>query len=305
MGRRQKNRIALGCLLIIFAVFIFLNLPDKNLHLVFCDVGQGDAVLVSHYNKQVLIDGGLAENSGRLLSCLSSQMPFWDRKIEVVANTHPDEDHFGGLIEVVKRYRIDNYLHNGYTNNRSWRFEEFKDLLIDKNICSENIPRVDGFRVGKMYFESLFPFLDADQESGQLQTDFFDKKEECPRPVLKKETDNLNNSSIVFHLSFGDFNALLTGDIESRIEKILVWRKEIEPVEVLKIAHHGSKTSTSREILSAADPQLAVISVGKNSFGHPSDEVLQRLKEDQINFLRTDQQGTIEVVSDGSKWLVK
>jgi len=301
-NKRIRLRIIIGLLVVVLVVFFIINLPDQNVHLIFCDVGQGDAILVTYKNNQILIDGGLPQNYGRLLSCLSSKIPFWDRTLEVVVNTHPDEDHFGGLAEIVKRYRIVNFMHNGYDNSQSWRFEEFKKSLIDKKVCSKTNPPVDAFSIDKLHFEGHFSFLVKNQPSYQLQPKYFDKNKKCLQPEFKKETDNLNNSSIILQLNYGKFDALLTGDIESEIEQILVWRGLIEPVEILKIAHHGSKTSTTEELLSAADPGMAVISVGENFFGHPAEEVLERLKKFQIPFLRTDEVGTIEIVSNGHKW---
>jgi competence protein ComEC len=301
-NKRIKLRIIIGLLVVVLVVFVIINLPDRNMHLIFCEVGQGDAILVTYKNNQILIDGGLPQNYGRLLSCLSSKIPFWDRTLEVVVNTHPDEDHFGGLAEIVKRYRIVSFMHNGYDNSQSWRFEEFKKSLIDKKVCSKANPPVVAFSKDKLYFESHFPFLDKNQPSDQLQPKYFDKNKKCLKPEFKETTDNLNNSSIVLQLNYGDFDALLTGDIESEIEEILVWRDKIQPVEILKIAHHGSKTSTTEELLMAAEPEMAVISVGENSFGHPAQEVLNRLRKFNIPFLRTDEEGTIEIVSDGNKW---
>ncbi len=286
-------------------ILVILSFPDDNLEVIFCDVGQGDAILVNYKNKQVLIDGGLSKNSGRLLSCLSTQMPFWDRTIEVVVNTHPDEDHFGGLVEIVKRYRIDNYLHNGFSNSRSWEFGQFKKLLIDKNVCSKVMVDGESFSVGKAYFEVLFPFPDNSQASNLIRANFSGQNKKCLKPEFKNKSDSLNNSSIVLHLNFGDFDALLTGDIDSEIEKILVWRRKIQPAEVLKIGHHGSKTSTSQELLSAVGPRLAVISVGENSYGHPADEVLERLRAKNIDYLTTKSAGTVKIVSDGEKWFVE
>lgn len=299
---RRQCRLVIFVLVISLTFFYFHQRPDKKFHLVFCDVGQGDAILVHYKNKQVLIDGGLPKNYGRLLSCLSSEIPFWDRTIEVVVNTHPDEDHFGGLIEVIKRYRVNKFLHNGYDNPESEKFGEFKRLLVDKKVCSENITGVDMFSIDKLTFERIFPFVDGNQPSDDIQKNFFDKKKKCLVPEFKKQTDNLNNSSIVLQLSFGGFDTLLTGDIEAEIEKILVWRSEIEPVEILKIAHHGSKSSTTQEILDGTVPQMAVISVGENTFGHPAAEVLDRLSARNIAYRRTDINGTVEIVSDGSKW---
>jgi competence protein ComEC len=308
MERIKKHYRIIGSfsiLLLALLILVILSFPDDNLQMAFCDVGQGDAILVNYKNKQVLIDGGLSKNSGQLLSCLSSQMPFWDRTIEVVVNTHPDEDHFGGLIEIVKRYRIDNYLHNGFGNSQSWKFEQFKKLLIDKNVCSKMVAAGDAFSVGEAYFEIQFPFPDNSQASNLIQDDFYGQNKKCLKPEFKNGSDSLNNSSLVLHLNFGRFDALLTGDIESEIEKILVWRRKIQPVEILKIAHHGSKTSTSQELISAVSPQLAVISVGENSFGHPAEEVLERLRAENIDYLTTKSSGTIKIVSDGKKWFVE
>lgn len=300
----------IGCL-ITLAVLVVVQQKSDHLFLSFCDVGQGDAVLASYKNKQVLIDGGPASTQGgpsssdkELLLCLQSEMPFWDRKIEVVVNTHPDQDHFGGLTEVVSRYRIGYFLHSGYDNPDSWRWQELKKLLIDKKICTKMVPAGDAFRVDKLYFESLFPPLAKSQAEQGLQTEFFDNQNKCPVPEFKFQSDNLNNNSVVLQLHFGEFDLLLTGDLEQENEKILAWRKKLHRVEVLKVGHHGAKTSTSTELLQAIQPELAVISVGENSFGHPNEEVLKRLRGLGIEVLRTDQNGTVKIVSDGVNWWV-
>jgi competence protein ComEC len=110
-----------------------------------------------------------------------------------------------------------------------------------------------------------------------------------------------NDTSIVLRLSYGEFDALLTGDISIKVDEQL----EVSPVEVLKVAHHGSKYSTSEGLLERLKPSLAIISVGKNSFGHPTSETLERLRARDIKILRTDQEGEIEIVSDGKKWGIK
>ncbi|MFH1705401.1 MAG: MBL fold metallo-hydrolase, partial [Patescibacteria group bacterium] len=249
---REKQRrlwLRLGVLfwLVLILFLVFSQLPDKNLHLVFCDVGQGDAVLARIGKNQVLIDGGLPGKEEKLLNCLRSQMPFWDRQIEVLVNTHPDEDHFAGLAEILKRYRIKNFVYNGLDNKDSWRFQEFKKQLIEKKVCSSKATDFGSFRIKGVYFDILWPGTTVKTAQNSDQQYFDPETGSCPMPDFQNPEEILNNQSIVIHLSWGRFDALLTGDIPSEAEQVLVWRKKISPVEVLKIAHHGSKTSTSEE----------------------------------------------------------
>lgn len=233
------------------------SLPDKQLHLVFCDVGQGDAILISYLQTQVLIDGG---PDNKILGCLSKNMPFWDRQIEMVILTHPEEDHAGGLINVFERYGVRYFVSNGLGKSST--------VLVKAG---------DQIKIGSLHFLVLWPPKDYE---------------------INKE---LNDSSVVLKLSFGHSQALFTGDISEKIEQQL----DLEEIEILKVAHHGSKFSTSEEFLDKIKPKLAVISVGKNNFGHPTQEVLERLKQAGVKVLRTDQQGNIEIVSDGRGWHVK
>ncbi|MFH1561558.1 MAG: MBL fold metallo-hydrolase [Patescibacteria group bacterium] len=306
VNKRQKLLVLVLCLLVIFVglVFVFSQFPDQDFHLVFCDVGQGDAVLIYQGTSQILVDGGSAKNSDRLLKCLQKRMPFWDRKIELVINTHPDEDHFGGLTEIVDRYRVGLFAYNGFDNPESKPFQELKNNLFESKVCSRKLVAGDVFRVGEIRFDSLSPR--ANGESGQkaLPKEFFSGKGNCQKPNFEISDQDSNDLSLVLQVSFGQFKTLLTGDAPVEIEQLLVWRKQLVPVEVLKLGHHGSKTSTSEEILTASRPQLAVISVGENSFGHPTKEVLERLEKFNLKYLRTDQKGDIEIVSDGTGWSV-
>lgn len=268
--------LAVSLLLFAFGYFHFY---DSRLHLIFCDVGQGDAILASFNSSQILIDAGPAGEKGKLLACLRQSMPIWDRKIEVLLNTHPEEDHFGSMTEVTKRYRIGYFITAGIDNLGSFLFQDFKKELLEQKIYTKNTPPIDRFRVGKIYFEIL--------NSGM------------------NFSDSLNDSSIVVLLKFGDFNALLPGDVSALMEQILVWRKLIPAVDVLKVAHHGSAGSTSDELVAATRPKLAVISVGKNSFGHPRKEVIEKLEKAGIKILRTDEEGIIRIISNGKKWEIK
>jgi len=303
--KKVSRLLGLALFLLILILLAYYQLPDNRLHLVFCDIGQGDAILVSYRTSQILIDGGPPKSKGKLLVCLKEQMPFWDRKIEVLVNTHPEEDHFGGLTEVVRRYRIGWFINNGFDNPSSWKFEEFKKELIEQKVCSKTGFDNESFRVKDIYFDILWPEAIDNQPSEILPKEFFDQKKKCPQPDFSKTANNLNNYSLALHLRFGQFDALLTGDLPKEVEQVLVWRKKMPQVEVLKLAHHGSKTSSSEEILQRAKPQLAVISVGENQFGHPSQEVLERLKVNNISWLTTQEEGTIEIVTDGEKWFLK
>jgi len=287
---------------LLLAIALFSQWPDQHLHLVFCDVGQGDAILIAQGSNQVLIDGGPPSSSGRLLRCLRQQIPFWDQKIEVVINTHPEEDHLGGLVSVLRRYQVGWFFNNGLANGNSRLFQELKKIITEHKICSKKLVVGDRFRVGEMYFETVWPEAASKNALQALPKKFFGPDNHCPQPEFQKVADSLNNYSVVLHLKFGQFDALLTGDIPAEVERILAWRQGLPQVEVLKIAHHGSKTSTSEELLNVTQPQLAIISVGKNKFGHPNQEVLERLERAQIRYLRTDQQGTIELIASREFW---
>lgn len=263
-------------ILILAAIF---QLPDNQLHLVFCDVGQGDAILISQGSNQILIDGGPGQS---VLGCLSNHLPFWDREIEVVVATHPEADHITGLIDVIERYNVKQFVVNSL-GKESAVFAEFRTAVLNEG--SDIYFPKEGDRI-KINSLELLVFWPQSQEK-----------------VLGATTvvQGVNEASIVLKLSFGSFDALLTGDISTKVESQL----DLEDVEVLKVAHHGSKYSTSKEFLEQTQPELAVISVGKNPFGHPTSEVIERIGELGIKLLRTDEEGEIEVVSDGRGWYTK
>ena len=295
----QERKIIVWLLffwLVLLIVVVWHQWPDQELRLFFCDVGQGDAILLVQGSKQVLIDSGPAKAQAKLFRCLHQAIPFWDRRLEVVINTHPEEDHFAGLVSVFRRYQVDWFFYNGLANPNSEKFQELKRELVEHQICSKKLVAGDRFRIGKMYFETLWPREEGKNPSKALPKRFFDSQRQCPQPEFQPTPDNLNNSSIVLQVVYEQFKALLTGDISTEIEQLLVWRQQIDQVNLLKLAHHGSKTSTSKELLEVAQPQLAIISVGRNNrFGHPAAEVLQRLERYHIPYCRTDQQGTIEI----------
>jgi competence protein ComEC len=281
--------IALIAALILGAVLVY---PDQNLHVVFCDVGQGDAILITKGTTQILVDGGPNQ---KVLGCLSNHLPFWDRTIEIVIATHLEKDHIGGLPDVIERYNVRQLISHSLVNDTAI-FWAFRDKVLERNIPIFSPKVGDKIQLAGIVIKVLSP-----QE--EMGSSLVWQNETSPQ-VLGTYTYIVepNEASIVTLLSYGDFDLLLPGDISSQIEEVISTETEIE---VLKIAHHASKYSSSEEFLERIDPDLAVVSVGKNSFGHPAKEVLERLSQQAIKLLRTDIDGEIEVVSDGSEWEVR
>ena len=240
---------------------------SEKLSVVFLNVGQGDSILISKGSQQVLIDGG--KDGKLLLEKLGKYIPFWDREIEVVIETHPDQDHIGGLIDVLKRYKTQAVVK---TNVKS-ESQTFKKL--EEEIERENVQVVEAKIGNRIIFsddaimEILFPFEDI---SG-IQND-------------------TNSTSVVTRLVFGNNSFLFTGDLPTEKEEGLILNPKIKS-DVLKVSHHGSKYSTSENFLKAVSPRDAIISVGNNSYGHPNQDVLQRLMKNGIKTFRTDEVGDI------------
>ena len=256
----MKIRLILFSSLIMLVVLFWLTLPSQKVEVIFCDVGQGDAILVTYKNWQMLIDTG--PDNKKVLSCLEKNVPFWDKKIEVVMITHGDNDHNGGLIDVLKFYQI--------------------EQIID----SKKLSQFDLVKTNWMVFETV-----------------------NPREKTKDGEDN-NENSIAGILKFYDppspkapegrvIKIFMAADIDVETEQRLVWQGVLnEKVDILKVSHHGSKNGTSEELLKILKPKLAVISVGaKNKFGHPTKEVLDRLKENGVEIKRTDLLGDVIVNS--------
>ena len=277
---RLTQPVLIGACLVLLTVTgaAWRTLPDGLLHILFLDVGQGDAIFIrTPAGHQVLVDGGPAESV--LLAALGRHLPFWDRTLDLVVLTHPDSDHVTGLVGVLERYRV-RMVMEGEAQGRSAAYAEWRRRLEREG--AERIRGQAGIRAmldGGVEIEWLY--------AGQAGT-----------------TDqNANNASLVARLRYGDFSVLLPGDIEAEVEERLVLDGVGLASTVLKVPHHGSCTSTSTVFLQAVDPQLAVISVGENDFGHPCAEVLARLAS--VPVYRTDQHGTVELISDGTRAWVR
>lgn len=267
-----------------------ITMPDDELHVSFLNIGQGDAILIQRGSQQVLIDGGPSPQT--LTGELSDRMPFWDRTIELVVLTHPDDDHISGLVEVLERYRVEQVLYPDLEV-----LDDFEDPLSLYQRWEELIEEKDIACTAARAGEAI------DLGDGVTMTVL-----NPPATLLEGTVSDVNNNSAVLRLDTGRVSFLLTSDIMWEAEFGLIARGAELDCTVLKVAHHGSYTSTTADFLAAVSPQLAVISVGEdNPYGHPSDEVMDRLEAnpDIENIFRTDEQGTIEFITDGERlWVV-
>jgi len=275
-----KNRIfyiTIAVLLVVFFYFSYqIFVAVKPLQIIFLDVGQGDSILVQKGTQQILIDGG---PSGKTeLAKLGQHLPYFDDEIELVILTHPDKDHLAGLVEVVRNYKIGKVLATGAEKDTEV-YKEWKDVL-----SYNKVETMEVWRGTEVSFEDV------------------KMKVIHPQGKIDAAVGDANNDSIVARLEYGDSSFLLTGDIESPAEREILESGENMDVDILKIAHHGSKYSSGEAFLDAASPEEAVISVSKNnSYGHPTEAVLNALSRRNVKIFRTDETGDIVYSCNNSK----
>jgi len=284
MDRRTRTLTLMILITLGLGVACVLSIPKKpdglaKVHML--NVGQGDSFLIEAKNgKQLLIDGG---KDASVLSELARVMPKGDRSIDVVIATHPDADHIGGLPLVFARYEVGMFL----TANVLADTEQFKTL--NDELLKRNIPS---------YYarQGMTLRLDSDESIPSTFSILFPD-----RPTTHWET---NSASVVGRLDMGDASMIVTGDAPSSVENFLLEaRPNAVDVDILKLGHHGSKTSTSTAFLKASTPSLALVSAGvANRYGHPAKEVLARLKEFNIPFVSTQDKGTVTFTTDGKTW---
>lgn len=275
----KKHTLWYFGVLLCLAVFliwyaIFAETRNNILTVAFLDVGQGDAIFIEAPNgNQMLIDGG---KNARVLRELAAVMPFYDKSIDVVLATHPDQDHIGGLPSVFERFDVSTFVEPGVSGDTS----AYKELL--RRVELEQGGTVIARRGMKIVLSQGVEFLILFPD----------------RDVSAVET---NDGSIIGKLIYGNTSFLFTGDAPQKIENFLVTIDgTVLRSDVLKVGHHGSKTSTAELFLGFVAPKVSVISSGaSNSYGHPHEEVLERLKRFETEALRTDTQGTIIITSDG------
>lgn len=282
----------------------FATIPDGKLHITVCNVGQGDGVYIRFPNgKDMLIDGG---PNTSIINCLSRHMPFWDRTIDMVLLTHPQKDHMSGLETVFERYHVEYFLRSDIGNTTEG-LNTLRKRMHEKNIQEKLVTTGETISVGQVGITIVWPT--KDQVIAM-----------APSPYVLGASvpdANVNDGSVVSLLSYGTFDALFMGDADSHVQPRLLGAQGLHPLarsgelEFFKVPHHGSKTGLTDTLIQKISPAmaglnnqkpLAVISVGKNSYGHPGSEILTKLGQAGFQVLRTDQVGDIGVVSDGRTW---
>ena len=248
---------------------------NSNLIVSYFDVGQADSILIENNNEYMLIDAG-NNNDGKLLV-----KHFIDKEItnfKYIIGTHPHEDHIGGLDDIINNFDIGTiYIPDTITTTKT-----FVDVLdaIEKKKMTFTVPTIgESFTLGEAIITVLYTGTD---------------------------TTDLNNTSIVLRLDFGNTSYLFTGDATEKTENILLTNNLNLKADVLKVGHHGSKYSTTDKFLEKVNPKYAVISVGKdNSYNHPEDTILNKLNANNIKTYRTDIDGTIIITSNGKNINIK
>ena len=274
-------RIIVKKLFIFITIIILIsqiNIIDFKLKIYFLDVGQGDCTLIrTPYGKNIIIDGGDG-NSDKYDYGEKVVYPYLlDRrikKIDYLVASHADSDHMGGLIYILENMKVEQIL-LGIQSQESNQLKDLIDIANKKKVKIIILKAGDEIKIDKdIRIKVLFPIKN--------------------NLILE---NSLNNNSLVFKLKYNNFSMLFTGDIEEIAENELInLYKDNLKSTILKIAHHGSKSSSSKEFLKSVSPQIAVIGVGKkNKYGHPNEEVLLRLKNYGINIYRTDESGEIEI----------
>ncbi|MDD4358206.1 MAG: ComEC/Rec2 family competence protein [Candidatus Pacebacteria bacterium] len=267
--------ILISLIIFNFIAWSLVLKKDDNLKVIFFNVGQGDSIFIeTKEGHQILVDGGPDKS---ILNNLEKFMNPFDKEIDLIILTHPDKDHLGGLISVLKTYDVDAVIHTG-AQSESQLFSEFENLIKDEKVITVDV--YDKILVGDAEFEVYNPIIDVNN------------------------IGDLNDTSIVMKLIYGDSSFLLMGDLSINFEDDLIQKFNLRS-DVLKVGHHGSKYSTGQEFLNEVSPNCAVIQVGKNSYGHPDKSVIELFNENNVKILRTDTEGDVIFYSDKQNIFLK
>lgn len=249
---------------------------QDHINITFLNIGQGDASFIEFQNgEQMLVD---CSEDAKILEALGRVMSFRDRTIDYLLITHPHTDHYGGCIDVLKRYEVKNIIFTDYTHHTNSSVAILLNTIQQEQAVLKEIRGEETWSVASTTLHFLYP--DAPAET---------------RPVMNDTPDNANNMSIVFLLQFGNEKVLFTGDAEAEVESYLIKKYgQILDSDILKAGHHGSQTSSGDDFLKVVTPKITTISSGKgNEYGHPSLRTLKRLERVHSQIWRTDEKGDI------------
>lgn len=283
MKKKEKSFILVGIVILIILLMvgiyirsnnkanignqkIDISIDDSKLNIFYFYVGQADCTLIINNGKTMLIDAG-DKTDGKLIANCLKQLGI--DKIDYLIGTHSDNDHIGGMMDVVNNFEIQNlYMPQKEANNQSY-------IEVKKNINIQKIEINDIIKIGEA--TAIVKWVDNEE----------------------KYSDN--NSSIVLQLNYKDKKYLFTGDIETKVENELIKQNTLEEIDVLKVAHHGSNSSTSEKFLNAIKPKDVIISSGSTYNKFPNIECLKRILKvvDKGNIFITERDGTIWITSDG------
>lgn len=263
---------------VVLAAWLWSGFRPQSFRLTFFNVGQGDSALIQTPAKQaILIDGG--PDRGILVK-LGQALPWGKRTLDLVILSHPHADHVAGLTYVLERYHVRQVLMTGvlYPTPEYLRFLE---LVRDKHIPVHLAKGRETLKLaGGVSVDILWP-------QGSL---------------ANIEVADVNATSVVCRVNYGDTSVLFTGDTPAENEASLLATGVNLEADILKVAHQGSITSSTPDFIKAVAPELAVVSVGKNTYGHPASEIMERLRKLVLNVVRTDEMGDVTLKSDGRSW---
>jgi competence protein ComEC len=260
---------------------LFSNITNKNnsiepnkMLVHYIDIGQGDSILIQVNNRNLLIDSGPKSDKEKLFNYFSKLNL---DTLDYVIATHPHEDHIGNMADVVKKYNVLNF-YSPKVQTTTKTFEKMVESLKDKhlkiNVIKKDISSID---LGENTKVTVFS-------------------------PTKDSYEDLNNYSPVIKIEYGNTSFLFTGDAQKDVEKEITDSNEDINADVLKVGHHGSSTSTSKNFLNKVNPSIAVISLGKdNVYNHPNENTINSLIESKVAIYRTDKDGTILISSDGTR----
>ncbi|KKR50736.1 MAG: Competence protein ComEC [Candidatus Curtissbacteria bacterium GW2011_GWA1_40_16] len=275
MDNKSKAILTISlCLFVLGILAIAASGKLGRVRIIACDVGQGDGILIiTPGGRDVVIDGG---PGSKIADCLSRYMPFWDRTVEMMVLSHPQQDHMEGQMAVFANYKVEHMVTTGVKNDTELHREWQKALVAEGSKVYKPVAG-DSISVDGVNFEVLWP--------ASVRYNIWE---------VAPPTD-VNESSVILRLSYSGQCAYFTGDIPKEILEMVADRN----CSILKVAHHGSKTGTSPRVLEEIKPAVAIISVGKNNrFGHPHKEVVDMLEAAHSKILRNDQLGNVEVDLD-------